>query len=511
VVLRLIVALILVFVVGARVSHAAEIPDVATVREHVRAAGGTELAMERETVAYETFGLHGKRTTLRIGADFREDVTFGPLMTASGTIHGHDWHQNANGQTVIDQPDSAGVTDEPVQRTTGTKIAPITTPVIGFVLSSSSSGAVTKDYVESSTWHIVRRDRISGSETTTYTYDDFRTVAGQTKPWHWTARDGDPQDDAEDRIVSDDAGPVTEADLAIPPPRRNLTDFPEGKTSVSLPVRKVDDQFIAHVYVGSRALDLVIDTGASGIVLDDAAVALLGLKTYGSYTNAANAGRYKTTSAIVPEMDIGDLKMHDVVVHTIPHFPDDHPGQYILSGLLGFDFIASVVLKMDYEHSQVTAIDPSAFSPPRDKRTDALVVRVGDGQPLTDVKVNGAVGDRFAVDTGAGTGLLVFNYFARRHPEALKDTSGGILRKGQMMGVGGLFQTDPYQLDSVQVGNVIFKKFIAQVVASSNAYGGDDDGLVGSEFLKFYTVYTDYVDSMIYLVPNSLGTAGFEP
>lgn len=495
-------------VAAAGPSGATALPDVATVRERIRAAGGVKSEMERTVVSFSAFGLHGKRTTVRIGKDFRDTINDGPFLTGRGMLHGQRWHQNANGQTVIDQPDPGVASGEK----TATTIAAASPPLVGYVLATlNSRGQGSKEYVEAATWHIVRRDVISATGTTVYTYDDFRTSAGTTGPWHWTASDGHRENDAEDRVESDDAGPIAEAELAVPPSRRELVQFPAGKTSVSLPLRADRDKFYVRVNVGGRGLDLLLDTGASAIVLDDDIVAQLGLTTYGAYSNAGNAARFKSTSAIVPEMKVGDLSLRDVVVRTIPHVGGDREGLYRAVGLLGFDFIASVVLKMDYEHGQVTALAPSSFSAPTERATNALFVRLGSGVPMTDVKLNGALGERFIVDTGAARGVFVFDYFARRHPEALIDTSGGMLATGHFAGAGGAFETHRYQLASVLIGNVNFKDFFADVVVTPGAYSGDGDGLIGTELLKFYTLYTDYENSMLYLVPNSLGRAGFAP
>jgi hypothetical protein len=126
---------------------------------------------------------------------------------------------------------------------------------------------------------------------------------------------------------------------------------------------------------------------------------------------------------------------------------------------------------------------------------------------MTDVRVNGALGERFIVDTGGGLAMLIFDYFARRHPEALVDGSGDSLGGGKNYGVGGAFETRRYRLTSLQVGSVDFKDYVAEAVVSSSAYGGDEDGLIGTGLLKLYTLYTDYPQSTLYLVPNARGRA----
>ncbi len=486
----------------------ANVPDAAAIRKRIREANGTRPAAERIVVAFDHHGLLGTRTTVRVGDDVRETRSAGPFTTASGTYHGQAWYQNANGQTVLDQPEDGQAAPDP----TVTTVTPITSPVNGYVISElNKRGQGTKRYVDSATWRIVRRDDISATGTTVYTYDDFRTTAGYTQAWHWTSRDGHPENDVDDRVESIDVTTVKDADVAIPPPRRNLVEMPAGVASVKLPVREHDGEFLVRVDIGSRGLDLALDTGAAEIVLDDNVVRELGLKTYGSYSNAANGGRFTGTSAIVPEMKVGALTMHDVVVATIPHVNDDRPGEFKTVGLLGFDFIASQVLELDYERGEVTAIDPDAFKPPTDPLTNALTVRLGNSTPEADVLVNGALGERFTLDTGAGGGVLIFDYFARRHPEALVDASRGRFGLSQtFQGVGGDFETRPMQFSSVRLGRANFTNFVAYVVASSQSYGGHQDGLIGSEFLRLYTVYIDYIDSSIYFVPNSQGRASIQ-
>jgi predicted aspartyl protease len=482
--------------------------DEAAILKHVHEAAGTRPKAERIIASFSDSGLQGTRTTLRSGDDRRETETVGPFTTASGTYHGQNWYQNANGQTVLSQPEGGHAAPDP----TTTTVTPVTTPVNGHVIAElNKRGQGTREYVDSATWRIVRRDYISAADTTVYVYDDFRTTAGYTQAWHWTSRDGHPENDGEYRIQSIDTTTVTDADLAIPPSRRNLVEFPPGVTSVKLPARENRAKFLVRVNIGSRGLDLELDTGADGIVLDDDVVKELGLKTYGAYSSAANAGRFKGTSTIVPEMKVGTLTMRDVAVQTIPHVGDDSPGEYKAVGLLGFDFIASLVLELDYERGEVTAIDPDAFVPPTDPLTNAVTVRLGSGVPLTDVSVNGALGERFMVDTGAAGGMMIFDYFARRHPEALVDAGHGYAGPAQtFLGVGGEFEARPLQLSSVRLGRVNFADFVAYVVASSKSYGFHADGLIGAGFLELYTVYTDYQNSMLNFVPNALGRSSMK-
>ena len=92
--------------------------------------------------------------------------------------------------------------------------------------------------------------------------------------------------------------------------------------------------------IQGRWLDFLVDTGASGIVIDENVVRQLGLSTYGRYSSGVNAGRYVGGSVLVPSVKIGDLSMTDVAMNTTPHMresDDEFRGGVKPVGLLGFD------------------------------------------------------------------------------------------------------------------------------------------------------------------------------
>ena len=473
-----------------------DVPDVATLRARVAAAEGKRPERERVTESFTVGGTNGRTVTLQSGKDVRSETVFGPFATASGTFGGQRWRQNANGETVLEQPDPGLALKEK----TTTSVTRIETPLNAYVIAVLNvRGGGTKEYIDPGTFRLVRREEIDPVATRVTSYDDFRKTNGFERPWHWTVRDGHPENDAEYRVLNDDVGSA--ADLHIPPNRRIFVEFPAGKTTVELPVREVRGQFIVRVQIGARGYDFTLDSGASGISLDDDVVRELGLKEYGAFSNGYNAGRYRESSTIVPQISVGGLTMRDVAVTTIPHLDEPDNTLYKSVGLLGFDFIGDVALSMDYMHARVFATSPEAFTPPKDGQGFAIPIRLRDGVPQTDVSINDALGERFLVDTGWGSDMGVFDYFARRHPEAMRgEMYGGTGISG--MGIGGEVKMTPYKFASVRLSNIMFKDFIAFRVASTKQYAFDVDGVIGVGLLQHFTLYTDYLNSTIYLVPN---------
>jgi hypothetical protein len=195
--------------------------------------------------------------------------------------------------------------------------------------------------------------------------------------------------------------------------------------------------------------------------------------------------------------------MHDVVAITVPSV-NVSSGKRRAVGLLGFDFIDALGLKIDYLHGLVSAVPSDAFVAPTGA-VAALEARLDGGSPLVDVRINGALGERFVIDTGASGTFLIFDYFARRYPDALLDLGGGGGRDRRFRGIGGSVQTEPYQLETIEFGGFKLHGFVGYRVTASAQFAINDDGLIGSDLLRYFDLYTDYAHSRLYLEPNDLG------
>ena len=494
----LCVLLVLVFGVanspGATATETADVPDAATLRARISAAEGRRPQRERIVRSFTFSGESGSRTDYRDGKNRRTLGNDGPFHWAEGRYNDVAWTQNRNGEVVLDEPDPGDATPDRFV----TKVERIAKPFDAYVISETNvRGNGTRVYVDAATYRIVRRERIATHDTTVTVYDDFRTTAGYTRPWHSHSEDGIPADTTDERITAIDAN-VSDADVKMPG-SRTFVEFPAGKTSVQLPATLTQDgKFLVRVTIGGRGLDFILDTGDSqGIVLDDDIARELGLKKYETHSNAANAQRISQSASLVPEIAVGQLTMRDVAIETVPDIGMELPHVYKAVGLLGFDFIADLALKLDYTNGTATALTLDSFAPPTTD-TIAIPARIGSGSPLVDIAVNGALGERFIVDTGGAGGLMIADYFARRHPEAMRDEGGRPARQMYFYGVGGDFKADPIQLKSVRIGQVDFNDFIAYRIGSQS-YTGNYDGTIGPEFLHFFTVYTDYANSELYL------------
>jgi hypothetical protein len=301
------------------------------------------------------------------------------------------------------------------------------------------------------------------------------------------------------------AAPALADEVALPPSTATV-ELPAGKTSVVLPAHEDRGKFIVRATIGGRGVDFVLDSGASGITLEDGAAKDLGLVPAGSVTDTANAGTFRSLILNVPLITIGSIAIENVTVRSVPRIQQIGPkGEYHAVGLLGYDFIRAVALKLDYDGGTVTAYDPKAFMPPQGPGEFDLDLNLSDSVPLVRVTIDGVQSDRFLIDTGGAGSMLLFGQFASANKAALVDEGGGgSLRDVRFNGVGGDVLTKPIQVKSVQFGPVTFTDLLTYSVDRSQ-YNFGIDGNVGLDILHFFDVYLDYTHGKAYFVVNGSG------
>jgi hypothetical protein len=497
----LLSALVLAF--GAAPAGAdAPLPDSATIYANVRAAHGTYPRDYLEVLAgSDSNGVSWSEFHYVDGDNYRDDDISGPIETQEGEYKGDAWHQNANGLTVIHAPEPGLATGE--KRTT--TVTRISTPVNGYrVATLNARGYGTVDYVDQTTWQIVREETDVAGGTSYETFGPLTVLGGQkiekTRHYH----DADTGVDTDITVVSFQPSVVADQDVAIPPNRRRLVDFPPNVTSAVLPTTFRDGRIYVMVTIDGHGYDFLLDSGSDGISVDPGAAAKLGLKLFGKEKNDANAGKVDTAESKIGSLSIGPLSMHDIYVDVTPVFEENDGVRCV--GLLGFDFLAELGVHIDYDNQGVRVDKYGSSQPPTGPDVNVIPVRLDAQIPRISATINGAIAERITIDTGASASFLLFNYFARRHPEALVDKDHGGVRSDPIRfeGVGGGFATRPYELASIVLGSTHFVDFVGYLV-TSKSYVGTDDGLFGIGFLRFYDVFLDYPEGTISLRLNATG------
>ncbi len=474
-------------------ARAEVLPSVDELFARDRLASGAERrpTTERETWEIRGTGLTGTRVVVRRGSDSLSSMVLGPFRSQRGTDRGQHWHQNDNGETVLDRPDPSGN-----ERIIAQNVARVREPVDAWLATQAyASGHVVRTYFDPRTYFIARVEKSFAGRTTHTSYDDFRTDArGRTRAWHEFGGEDRPDTAFDYRLVRDElAFPLASGIFAIPRDRRTLVEFPAGTQTVRLPARIENGRIYVRLTIAGRGLDFLLDSGAAAISIDARLARRMGLQEYGRATQTV-AGSFAASRVIVAQVGIGPLAMHDVVMRAIPISLREGTATRVV-GLLGFDFLDAVALRVDYADGTLDASRPGSSAPPAG--AVPLEVRLGSQIPVTRATVGTASGNDFILDTGAEFSLVLFQHFTHAHPDLAIPLRASVRLGAAIGGAVAYRMLVPQRLI---LGSVVFEALPSTETVSPKALGFDDeDGLVGGDVLRRFTLYLDYATNHVWL------------
>ncbi|HEY7993571.1 MAG TPA: pepsin/retropepsin-like aspartic protease family protein [Candidatus Eremiobacteraceae bacterium] len=496
------------------------VPTTATLAQvlasHDKAVGKSKTpdAATIEGGAISEYGLTGTYSQITSGDDYAMTTTLGPFVTREGMRDRQPWSENENGEVVRVQGihTSAAADDRALRAAMTSEVSgvmllgEVSSPVSAYVVEVDPPGGRREWlFFDKATGQIDRTETLLATSRVVQTYSDFKARNGVTEAWsgHWS--DGQPENDEDWHVTSLRAASGIDAAALDMPASRALVQFPTGVSSVDLPVSFVDGRVILRIMVGGKGYDLLLDSGTSDISIDRGAATAMGLKFYGQ-AQFASDGKFAVSKSIVPEIDVGTLKMSNVAVSVIPYSEFAKSGTEIV-GLIGYDFIEGMVLRLDYDDRTATASVIGSYVPP--PTSYVVPAALDDRVPIVAVQIGNAFGEHFVIDTGADLGYI-FPGFAAAHPQDIADRGEGFMMTVNApamyaQGVAGVTQLKPTEVAVFRLGGVSFEQWVVYRMIADAKVGAEDDeydGLIGYDFLKFFNVVFDYADGLVYLEPN---------
>ncbi len=471
-----------------------------TTLAHVRAefrrahlGGRTKNATLIEDWRLSQDGQTGTFRVHRLGRDYRETTTLGPLVYENGLHGGVRWQQNRNGITFtysgFHERDAISERVWNSNNASDVRLIGESVPLNAFVVEvDPPNGRHEWLFIDKHNGQIVRRDKLERNRRFVTTYDDFKPFDGELLPDHIRTVDS-LGNEREQTLVSRSLDTTPDpGDVAIVPTRRTLVEFPPGLSLVRLPVRSVNELLMVRVMLNGRPFDFLLDSGAAGIVIDPIVAESLGLERYGERIGAT-IGPFPETTAIVSSMSVGMLHMRNVVsrVVSIPFRADDRTR---VSGLLGFDFFAEIIVHVDPEHGTVDALHPAAFHAAAD--LTAIPLGLDDKQAAIRIKV-GPVAARVILDTGANRTVLESAFAERLDPA---DETGS-LTASRFRGVGGTGIAEQVRIKDLEFAGVTFPETLVDVSAADLGFE-DIDGLIGTDLMRDFDLFFDYRTNTVY-------------
>jgi hypothetical protein len=172
-------------------------------------------------------------------------------------------------------------------------------------------------------------------------------------------------------------------------------------------------------------------------------------------------------------------------------------------GTLGTDFLASVVVELDYARQTVRLYDPAAYRYSGHGKSFHLTL--SSGMPIVQAKINvtgKALEADFAVDTALDAPVLIFDRYADAHHVFTSHFRTIPATDLPSEGAGSAVLA---RLKSFQIGPFVIQAPIAQFSQKNRPSDGDARlaGEIGAGMMRRFTVILDYAHQQMILDPNS--------
>lgn len=363
-------------------------------------------------------------------------------------------------------------------------------------------------YLDERTFLPLREETAGPMGNRTIHFSDWREFSGVKIPCGIQLTNGDPKSDV--MITTEQLEintPLAAQLFSKPGDTAAPVRFAWGAHEAVIPV----EVFLQRVYVpvrvnGGETAWFFLDSGAETSLVSKEWAEKRGLaagakiQVGGSGAGTASMGMVEHVVLTLPGVDVpmNTLAVSDFssILPMIGHAWD---------GNLGYDVISRVVLRVDYEHKQITVYDPTTFV--AGEHIVALPITFMGNLPVVLAKIlltgRTPIDAECAIDSGASGSLHFATPFANANHllESMhKMTTANLIGAGgETKAVAGRItglQLGPYTLSEPVVS---FSTDLKEGLLASPAICG----LIGGEILQRFTVTFDYPHHRILLEPNS--------
>ncbi|WP_420570665.1 hypothetical protein [Kordia sp.] len=260
-----------------------------------------------------------------------------------------------------------------------------------------------------------------------------------------------------------------------------------------IPFKLVHNNIILNTQLNGKSCKLMYDTGARSFILNSRFAQNNSITTADAFRGKVK-GNFGSLELPVKYLIIEDL---NVIAGDI------------YDGIIGIDFFKDFIVKIDYEHKVLILSDALEITDDYIKIETNHLLRNPEFLYWFTANVNVQLsnGDTFngdfLIDTGSGRSISLTNDISKK---LLKDKSlQRIKSKGTKSSFIGFKDPTYVKIPGLKISSIQIHDYIVDCNTDVNKQTTKViDGILGSKFLKNFTIIIDFKASSIYLKQNKL-------
>ncbi|MCP4229824.1 MAG: hypothetical protein GY771_06710 [bacterium] len=278
---------------------------------------------------------------------------------------------------------------------------------------------------------------------------------------------------------------------------------------VEVPLSVVANLTFIDVSVnGAEPLPFILDTGAGGSGINSSVYGDAEFETIGDIDVKGAGGEFDAEIVKPETISVGGAIMNEPELMIYDFGCMFDALGITVGGILGYDFISSFVVELNYDTLTATFHNPYKFVAPTN--IEYLPVRFKMNLPLIDLSLDGVKGE-FVFDLGNGSSAILSEWYVKEN-DLIENAPAKV--DVIMRGMGG-DGNKPVRSYYVRMGNIsigsnsIDDPIVILAGEGASACEGDEMGNVGSGIISRFVVFLDYDNQRIGFIPGDRFDAPF--
>jgi len=280
---------------------------------------------------------------------------------------------------------------------------------------------------------------------------------------------------------------------------------PQVRSSYRIPFELTNNLVVLRGSINnSRPLFLLLDTGASGSVINESRAKELGLNLEGQTKAATGNGPVEASFVRGVTLSVSGIEFSDLTLTSIRLSGLEAGFGRPVDGILGYEIFNRFVVEIDYISRILTLHDPKSYEYSGSGHTIPIVIK--DNRPFVRARVmqvNAKVAEgNFEFDIGQVGALTLGESFTSKN-ELLKFTRNTLqISTGSIL--VGRTNAQIGRIQKLQLGRFIIQNPFTTFVPGNSGEEDTTDyaGLIGAEILRRFKVTIDYSRRQVLLEPT---------